>query len=214
MKILFSLGSFGFLRNFEPAVRLLAQHGHDIHLVADRKDNVGGIKTLELLERDYPARIRHSYATVPKDPFWYPLGTQLRLTLDYWRYLDAPSFAYRVLLAERDGQPAGYAAYRLHETPNGTVGFIADLFTAKDDAGGRDTLMVGTIEAIRAAGADHVSTLAIPGTPLYRAFRRAVFLRGRGAFGVQIVPLGPSLPLERMRDPNSWGMAGGDFDVI
>jgi hypothetical protein len=88
MKILFSLGSFGFLRNFEPAVRLLAQHGHDIHLVADRKDNVGGIKTLELLERDYPERIRHSYARVPKDPFWQPLGTQLRLTLDYWRYLD------------------------------------------------------------------------------------------------------------------------------
>src|SRR5262249_27244755 len=89
MKILFSLGSFGFLRNFEPAVRLLAQHGHDIHLVADRKDNVGGIKTLELLERDYPERIRHSYARLEKDAWWQPLGTQLRLTLDYWRYLDS-----------------------------------------------------------------------------------------------------------------------------
>jgi|KBSSwiStaDraftv2_1062776.scaffolds.fasta_scaffold00237_9 hypothetical protein len=88
MKILFSLGSFGFLRNFEPAVRLLAQRGHDLHLVADRKDHVGGIKTLELLERDYPTRIRHSYARVQKDPFWQPLGAQLRLTLDYWRYLD------------------------------------------------------------------------------------------------------------------------------
>ena len=74
MKILFSLGSFGFLRNFEPAVRLLAQHGHDIHLVADRKDNVGGIKTLELLERDCPERIRHSYARVQKGAFWQPLG--------------------------------------------------------------------------------------------------------------------------------------------
>jgi hypothetical protein len=69
-------------------VRLLAEHGHDIHLIADRKDNVGGIKTLELLERDYPERIRHSYARVPKDGFWQPLGAQLRLTLDYWRYLD------------------------------------------------------------------------------------------------------------------------------
>src|SRR5689334_1169063 len=88
MKILFSLGSFGFLRNFEPAVRLLARRGHDLHLVADRKDNVGGIKTLELLERDYPERIRHSYARTQKDAFWQPLGAQLRLTLDYWRYLD------------------------------------------------------------------------------------------------------------------------------
>jgi hypothetical protein len=87
MKILFSLASFGFLRNFEPAVRLLAQHGHDIHLVAERKDSVGGIRTLELLERDYPERIRHSYAKLHKDSTWLPLGTQLRLTLDYWRYL-------------------------------------------------------------------------------------------------------------------------------
>jgi hypothetical protein len=100
MKILFSLGSFGFLRNFEPAVRLLAQHGHDLHLVADRKDNVGGIKTLELLERDYPARIRHSYARVQKDSHWQTLATRLRLTLDYWRYLhprydDSPSLRAR-----------------------------------------------------------------------------------------------------------------------
>ena len=70
MKILFSLGSFGFLRNFEPAVRLLAQRGHDIHLVAERTDNVGGIKTLEVLERDYPERIRHSYARARKDARW------------------------------------------------------------------------------------------------------------------------------------------------
>ncbi len=88
MKILFSLGSFGFLRNFEPAVRLLAQHGHDVHLLAERKDSVGGIRTLELLERDYSERIRHSYAKFHKDSTWQPLATQLRLTLDYWRYLD------------------------------------------------------------------------------------------------------------------------------
>src|SRR5512132_1708752 len=128
MKVLFSLGSFGFLRNFEPAVRLLAQHGHDIHLVADRKDNVGGIKTLELLERDYPERIRHSYARLGKDAFWHPLGTQLRLTLDYWRYLDsryddspslrargasqAPALASRLAAAPVLGSQAGLAVMR------------------------------------------------------------------------------------------------------
>jgi hypothetical protein len=128
MKIIFSLGSFGFLRNFEPAVRLLAQHGHDIHLVADRKDNVGGIKTLELLERDYPERIRHSYARIQKDAFWQPLGTQLRLTLDYWRYLapryddspslrargasQAPPFASSLAAAPMLGSPPGLAVMR------------------------------------------------------------------------------------------------------
>ncbi|MEQ1574547.1 MAG: hypothetical protein ABL993_09905 [Vicinamibacterales bacterium] len=87
MKILFSLGNFGFLRNFEPALRLLAARGHDIHLVAERRDSVGGTKTLDLLLRDHPDRIRYSYAPSRKDAFWLPLSTQLRLTLDYWRYL-------------------------------------------------------------------------------------------------------------------------------
>jgi hypothetical protein len=116
MKILFSLGSFGFLRNFEPAVRLLAQHGHDIHLVADRKDNVGGIKTLESLERDYPERIRHSYARVQKDAFWRTLGTQLRLTLDYWRYLD-PRYDDSPSLRARGASQAPHFAASLAGTP-------------------------------------------------------------------------------------------------
>ena len=110
LKILFSLGSFGFLRNFEPAVRLLAQHGHDIHLVADRKDNVGGIKTLELLERDYPSRIRHSYARSRKEDRWLPLATQLRLTLDYWRYLDPRYDASPSLRARGAAQAPGMAS--------------------------------------------------------------------------------------------------------
>src|SRR5258705_323315 len=49
MKILFSVGNFGFLRNFEPALRLFAEGGHDLHLVAERKDSVGGTRTLDLL---------------------------------------------------------------------------------------------------------------------------------------------------------------------
>ena len=89
MNILFSVGSFGFLRNFEPALRLLAERGHTLHLIAERKDSVGGTKTLDRLVQDYPDRVRFSYAPGRKDSVWQPLATQLRLTLDYWRYLDA-----------------------------------------------------------------------------------------------------------------------------
>jgi hypothetical protein len=85
VKILFSVGSFGFLRNIEPALRLLAERGHQLHLVADRKDRVGGTKTLDMLVRDYPQQFRYSYAASRKDWIWQSLATQLRLTLDYWR---------------------------------------------------------------------------------------------------------------------------------
>src|SRR4051812_45149105 len=116
MKILFSLGSFGFLMNFEPAVRLLARRGHDVHLLAERKDNVGGIRTLELLERDYPERIRHSYARFHKDSAWQPLATQLRLTLDYWRYLD-PRYDDSPSLRARGASQAPAVASSLASAP-------------------------------------------------------------------------------------------------
>src|SRR5258705_7664704 len=85
----FSVGSFGFLRNFEAALRLLAQRGHHLHLMAERKDSVGGTKTLDRLVQEFPDRIRFSYAPSRKDSVWQPLATRLRLSLDAWRYLDA-----------------------------------------------------------------------------------------------------------------------------
>jgi hypothetical protein len=131
-----------------------------------------------------------------------------------WRYLDAPAFDYQVLLAERDGQPAGYAAYRVEAHATGMAGFIAELFAGQADEPARRALIAETLAALRTAGADNAVTLAVPGSPLERDLRSAGFLYSRGAFGVQIVPLDPELPLDTLRDPRSWNLAGGDFDVI
>ena len=131
-----------------------------------------------------------------------------------WRYLDSPALAYRVVLAERGGQPVGYAAYRAQAHAGGKAGFIADLFAARPDQRGRAALIARTLAALYAEGVDNAVTLAIPGSPLYRDLRRAGFMRSRGAFGVQLVPLDPALPLEMLRDPHSWNLAGGDFDVV
>jgi len=89
MRILFSVNNFGFLRNFEPALRELAARGHDIHLLAERKDSVGGTRTIDNLVRSQPDRITFSYAPSRKDEQWHALAVQVRLCLDYWRYLDA-----------------------------------------------------------------------------------------------------------------------------
>ncbi|HLG55025.1 MAG TPA: hypothetical protein VI485_06815 [Vicinamibacterales bacterium] len=89
MRLLFSVNNFGFLRNFEPALRALASRGHDVHLLAERKDSVGGTRTIDNLLRDHADRITYSYAPSRKDEFWQPLAVQVRLCLDYWRYLDA-----------------------------------------------------------------------------------------------------------------------------
>jgi hypothetical protein len=128
MRVLFSVNNFGFLRNFEPALRELAARGHDIHLLADRQDAVGGTRTIDNLQRAFPDRITWSFAPSRKQEPWQPLATQLRLCLDAWRYLDprwdeakslraralrqAPGFAARVAQSRLLGSPAALALWR------------------------------------------------------------------------------------------------------
>ncbi|MGH8247300.1 MAG: hypothetical protein ACREUU_12820 [Gammaproteobacteria bacterium] len=130
-----------------------------------------------------------------------------------WRYLTPPLFNYRVLLAERSGQPVGYAAYRLEESLGRKVGSVAEVFTDQDDVKTRGTLISHVIEALQAAGAEQVAALAIPGTPIWQAFQQTGFF-ARASFSVQLVPLDPKLPMDILRDLRSWNIAGGDFDVV
>ena len=131
-----------------------------------------------------------------------------------WRYLSTPSPDYRVFLARRAQQPVGYLAYRIKDTPQAKLGFIATLFTPRAERKGRATLLDRALLAMQAEAVEAVFTLAIPKTPLHRAFRRAGFVFSRGAFTVQMVPLAPDLPMEIFRNPQNWYLVGGDFDVV
>lgn len=90
MKILFSVQNFGFLRNFQSTVAALAERGHLVHIVGDRADTVGGPQLLEALTTAHPT-ITHEILKPPKRGKWVTLGTAVRLTIDYWRYLE-PQF--------------------------------------------------------------------------------------------------------------------------
>ena len=87
MKILFSVSHFGFLRNFEPALRRLAASGHRIHLLADRRDTLGGTKTIDNLLATHPEAFTYGYAPTRKSDPFHQLAVRLRQCLDYWRYL-------------------------------------------------------------------------------------------------------------------------------
>jgi hypothetical protein len=87
VNILFVTSHFGFLRNFEFAIRALASRGHRVRLVADRSDNLGGARTVEALSASFPDAIEVVAGPKIKDTTWQPLGSALRLTLDYWHYL-------------------------------------------------------------------------------------------------------------------------------
>src|SRR3954469_22234815 len=91
MKILFTALHFANYRNFESVIRDLAARGHDVHLLADERENVGGLALVERLAADHP-NITFGWSPPFDDEPWFPTAQKLRFALDYVRYLD-PRYA-------------------------------------------------------------------------------------------------------------------------
>ena len=120
MRILFAITHLGFLRNFESTLALLADRGHQIHLVTDRRPRGGevvdGTPIYERLSARVPGAF--SWETLPpskQDP-WYAFSTGVREGLNYWRYL-SPRFDDAPKLRERGRTQAPPAVVRLSDLP-------------------------------------------------------------------------------------------------
>jgi len=115
VKILFSVQNFGFLRNFQSTVAMLAERGHTVHIVGDRADRVGGPQLLAALEGAH-AGVTHEILKPPARGKWAGVASLLRLTIDYWRYLD-PFFADAVQLRARAEEHVPRAVVLLPRLP-------------------------------------------------------------------------------------------------
>jgi hypothetical protein len=109
MKILFSVLHHGFLRNFESVVRLLAERGHEVLILADEPEDFGGAQLAEALAT-HP-NVRQAWAPSYLEEPWFPVARKLRQGIDYLRFLD-PGYAdfpkLRTRAAER--APRGLTA--------------------------------------------------------------------------------------------------------
>ena len=87
MKILFLMRHPGAVRNFDAALRLLAERGHHIRLAFENPDKEGTLAAVERLCEAYPNVTR---GAVPQrgDDGWLSLGRKLRQAIDYLRYLE------------------------------------------------------------------------------------------------------------------------------
>jgi len=104
VKILFLARHFSYLRNFETAIVTLAMRGHQIHLAAEREETLGGREMAQRNCAQYPAVTLGTYPTRRKDED--PVAVrQLRLGLDFLRFLDRPTTTRRTCGAARSAAP-------------------------------------------------------------------------------------------------------------
>ena len=130
MKIVFATSHYGFLRNFEAGLRALGARGHEVTLLADRRENMGGTKTVEILTSAHPG-ITTQPGPARKDWPWQTLAVNLRLCLDYWRYLH-PCYAAAPALRARAATQVPAVAVRMGDMPivgsRPVIGLLSSLF--------------------------------------------------------------------------------------
>ena len=103
MKILFFARHFTYLRNFESALRLLAERGHQVHVAVVREEMFGGREMVDRLTLEHPGIT--AGVSPSRGDNWHKLAGQLRLGLDYLRYLE-PAYASSPRLESRSRERA------------------------------------------------------------------------------------------------------------
>lgn len=119
MRILFAITHLGFLRNFESTLAVLAERGHRIHVVADRRKTSDAVDSTPIVERltaRFPEAFTFDVAAVRKDSPAYRYAATVRGGLNYFRYL-APEFDHSPKLRARGRENAAAPVVRLAELP-------------------------------------------------------------------------------------------------
>ena len=88
MKLLFVARHFTYFRNFDSVVRLMAERGHHVHLVAEREEALGGRELVDRLAASSPL-ITVGYVPPRADQRWFSIATVIRRSLDYLTYASA-----------------------------------------------------------------------------------------------------------------------------
>jgi hypothetical protein len=100
VKVFFSTQHFAGFRNFESVVRLLAERGHALVLVAEETETFGGQALVERLAAEYP-NVKWAYGPSLENEPWFPVAQKMRFALEYVRFLD-PHYREAVKLRVRN----------------------------------------------------------------------------------------------------------------
>src|SRR4051794_31738932 len=124
LRIDFVLHSDGYVKMFEPTLRLLAARGHAIRLVPDRRveHDSWAMHLTARLVADCPTISVQPLELGDEEDDWTRLFSDLSRSLDYVRYFE-PRFAKATALRERAGRSAPPTARRVMAGPIGRTRF-------------------------------------------------------------------------------------------
>ena len=127
------------------------------------------------------------------------------------RYLNCPSADYRLVLGLRDGQPFGFAIYRVIDGDAHQV-IITEVITVEASQNPHNALVTEIERQSLELGVETIRTLAVPGKTNYQYFREAGFIEKTPGFTLQLVPFDDALKARKALE--DWDFQPGDFDVV
>jgi hypothetical protein len=179
VNILFVMRTTVYVRNFEWALRLLAERGHHVHVAAEVHPVLDPTNLMGRLCREYP-QITHSVPPPTRATRWSKLGFDLRRAVDYLRYL-RPEFENAPKLRRRAEHKApAFVRWALKlpaaNTPGGRQ-LLARALGACDRLLPRDPQIDAFVRACR-PNLVLVTPLVEPGSP------QSEFVRSAQALGI------------------------------
>jgi hypothetical protein len=129
-----------------------------------------------------------------------------------WRYVAKPGNEYKIFLAKRQDEIAGFIVIKLERgVPN--RGFIVDLLTLPGEDTVTEVLTTRAVGYLKEEGAAMISCWMLRDTPYYRTLRKLGFIRRSGpCLNARIFD--QNISKEFVTNPSNWYYVMGDDDVI
>jgi Acetyltransferase (GNAT) domain len=135
-----------------------------------------------------------------------------------WRFRDCPTRSYKILIAEGNGELAGYLVYRVFEKDGLRMGALMDMLVEPGRRDVLNALLSKAIAELRAARVDAIMALMVHDRLYFPALRRLGFAKlperfNPRTFNLVCRELVEGLPQEEATTARNWFITLGDFDV-
>jgi len=129
-----------------------------------------------------------------------------------WRYVAKPGNEYKIFVAKRQDEIAGYIVFKLERSVLNR-GFIVDLLTLPDEDTVTEVLTARAVGYLKEEGAAMISCWMLQDTPYYRTLRKLGFIRRSGPCLIVRI-FDRNISKEFVKNPSNWYYVMGDDDVI